>query len=286
MDKHADDDPLEDPAIEQMWHAYLTTGKHPDKVGGPWYQAPELQPIVRRLPSNPRCQLCYYPFSGFGGTLARTFFGVRPSKHNPNLCNSCESFAEKYKGGTELDIGTLFADVRGSTSLAEKMSPIEFSKLINRFYQAATNVLFDYGGWVEKLIGDEVGGLFMPGLAGPDYVRVAVEAAQKILKVTGHDRPEGPWIPVGIGINAGLAYVGVVSTEGGTEITALGDSVNVASRLASQAQAGQIVISEAVRSQAGLASENLEFRELELKGTSRPIEAWVISAAYAKSSTS
>ena len=114
--------------------------------------------------------------------------------------------------------------MRGSTTLAEKMVPSEFSRLIDRFYRVATDILVDADAWIEKLIGDEVTGLFIPGYAGPHHARLAVEAAQAILQATGHSSPEGPWIPVGVGVHTGIAYVGTVGKGGGMiEITALGD---------------------------------------------------------------
>ena len=83
---------------------------------------------------------------------------------NPRLCNLCERFAEKYHGGVELEISILFVDVRGSTTMAEEITPEEFSKKINRFYHAATEVFYRNNGFVEKLLGDEVAGFFVPGL--------------------------------------------------------------------------------------------------------------------------
>jgi adenylate cyclase len=166
----------------------------------------------------------------------------------------------------------MFADIRGSTSLAEKMSPTEFSKLIDRFYRVTTRVLYRANALVEKLIGDEVTGLFVPGFAGPNHADTAISAAKSILRETGHADPSGPWVPVGIGIHSGLAFVGSVSAEGGrADITALGDAVNTASRLASVANSGEIVVSDVSQTMAGLNIDGLESRNLELKGRSDPL---------------
>jgi adenylate cyclase len=172
----------------------------------------------------------------------------------------------------------LFADVRGSTTLAEKMNASEFSRLINRFYKAATDVLIQSYGIVDRMIGDEVFGIYIPGFAGPDHAHLGVEAAQDILRVTGHDDPEGPWIPVGAGVHTGIAYVGTVgSSEAVTDFTALGDAVNTAARLASQAAPGEVVISTATSQAAGLDSTTFEKRSLDLKGRAEPISAQVIN---------
>ncbi len=96
--------------------------------------------------------------------------------------------------------------------------------------------------------------------------------------MTGHTDPGGPWAPVGVGINTGRAYFGVVGTSDEMlEITALGDEVNVAARLASKAAAGEIVLSESTVHKADLDTSGLEKRTLELKGKSQPVDVWVMT---------
>jgi adenylate cyclase len=217
------------------------------------------------------------PFGGVGGRFSKTFLGVEPSKLNPHLCNLCERYAEKYDGGVELEISMLFVDVRGSTTMAEDIRPAEFSRKIDRFYRAVTEVFYRNNGFVEKLIGDEVAGFFVPGFAGPKHAAVALETAKKIMKSLGYGTPSGPWMPAGIGINTGVAFVGSVHADGGvTDISMLGDSVNTAARLTSLAGAGEILISERAAEAAGVRTEGMEARSLELKGKSRRVLAWVM----------
>lgn len=262
--------------VEKAWRTYLTTGKHTDFISGPWYTSSRFRPLYRRLPTNPRCRLCYYPFEGVGGVVMRHVFGITPSKLNPHLCNLCEQFAEKYQGGAEIELSILFADVRGSTTLAEKTNPTEFSALINRFYNAVTKVLFDTGAMVEKLVGDAVTAFYAPGFAGPNHPRIAVEAARAILKATGHHLPSGPWIPVGTGVHTGLAYVGSMNADSGvTGIAVLGDTANTGARLASLARAGEVLFSQATAAAARWDTTGLEARRLNLKGRRDPVEAWV-----------
>ena len=130
---------------------------------------------------------------------------------------------------------------------------------------------------VDWLMGDEAIGLFIPAFSWPEHPRRAVEAAQELLKQTGHRDPKGPWLPVGIGVHTGPAYVGVVGGEGSPmDFTALGDSVNTTARLASQAGAGEILVSDATCAAAGLDTERLEHRQLELKGKSEPFGVYVV----------
>ncbi len=176
-----------------------------------------------------------------------------------------------------------FADVRGSTTLAEQMSPSDFGRLMSRFYTVATAVLIESDALVDRLIGDEVIGLYLPGFAGPQHPRHAIETAQSLLRLTGHSDPKGPWLPVGVGVHTGKAFVGVVGGAEGApkDFTALGDNVNIAARLASTAGLGEILISDAAYTAAGLYLGSLECRQLELKGKSEAVKVHVrtVSAA-------
>jgi adenylate cyclase len=278
-----DRDDKRDPQIEEVWRSYLTTGKPPKRINLPWYESPAMRAVARRLPTDPRCQVCYYPFGGLGGKLVRSFLQLERSKLNPHLCNVCERFAEENPGGTELEVALLFADIRGSTSLAETMKAYEFGQLINRFYQVTTNIVYEHGGMVEKLVGDEITAFFVPAFAeNHNYSLAAVTAGQAILEATGHEKADGPWIPVGVGIHTGEAYVGAVGEPGkNIDIAVLGDNVNIAARLAGQAKAGEIVISDDTCRMAGLDTAGFESRNLSLKGKENPIDVKIYRSAAA-----
>jgi len=199
---------------------------------------------------------------------------------NPNLCNVCEEFARTNQGGAEIDLSLLFADIRGSTSIAEKMSPVDFHKLINRFYKVASKVLVDSDALIDKIIGDQVAGMYVPGFAGKNHAHRAIEAAQQLLEATGHSSPQGPWIPLGVGVHTGRAFVGAVgSQDGTTDITVLGDVANTTARLSTVAGIGEILISESAFQHAGHElSDEIEKRELSLKGKSEQIIVNVLSS--------
>jgi adenylate cyclase len=188
------------------------------------------------------------------------------------------AFAKRYPGGTELEISMLFVDVRGSTGMAEGMTPASFSQLMNRFYNVATDVLIRTDAVIDKLVGDQVIGLYLPLFTGPNHASPAVLAAQKLLLATGHAEEQGPWLPIGIGVHTGVAFVGTVGGAEGTvsDITALGDNVNVTARLASMAAPGEALISEVAYAAGGMDLGDLESRQLELKGKSEPISARVL----------
>lgn len=254
-----------EPTVEEQWYQMLTAGE-PIKR--------HLYHLYGLLPSNPRCKMCAAPFRGWGGFIMH-LLGRDQSKYNPRFCQPCEKF--DHPGGAEVILTMLFADVRGSTKLAEQMSALEFSRLINRFYTVATRVLIQTDALVDRLIGDEAIGLYIPGFAGPEHPRRAIEAAQDLLDLTGHRDSKGPWLPVGVGVHTGPAFVGVVGGEDSpADFTALGDNVNITARLASQAGPGEILISDAAYSAAGLNLDDLEHQQLELKGKSEPIGVHIL----------
>ncbi len=93
-------------------------------------------------------------------------FGAGRSRFNPSLCDRCEKIVKKHQVGTEVQLTLLFADVRGSTNLAEEIGASAFHRFINRFYTASTDVLVRTDALIDKLAGDQVVGLYVPGLPG------------------------------------------------------------------------------------------------------------------------
>lgn len=261
-------DPVDAPEAEfvsdPMWRGLLN-GTDPGFAGG--------RNVLRMLPSSPRCKLCAAPFAGIGAPLMR-LFDRGPWDKNPSICGLCFKQIEKMRGGAEIELSLLFADVRGSTGLAETMGPGAFRRLLDRFYHVVTEVLVRHDAVVDKFVGDEVVALFLPALNGDDHARDAVDAARDVLRATGHGTADGPWIPVGAGVHTGIAYVGVIG-DTVTDFTALGDSVNVAARLASAAGAGEILVSSASAVGAGL-EDGLETRTLTLRGRTQPLDVRVL----------
>jgi len=255
--------------VDEMWAKNLTEGNIY------WRR---YRHLYGKLPSNPRCVNCHRPFAGIGGIILRSLQGLEKSDKNPRYCSDCHAFTYQFPGGAEIELSMLFVDVRGSTTIAEKMDTLEFSRLMNRFYEAAINVLVQADAFIDKLVGDEVTALFVPGFAGEEHARRAVEAGQKLLRVTGHGDRGGPWVPVGVGIHTGTAWMGsIVGASGAAaDFTALGDNVNIAARLASQAAQGEVIASETTLDAAGIETVGLEKRELELKGKSELVRVGVL----------
>ena len=266
MDERSEHDAM----VEHIWRTYLTTGEFKKEA--------RQRRFLRMLPGEPRCKNCYAPFQGVGSSVAKFLYSKHPSNMNPQMCNACDVFARTYQGGAEIELSLLFADVRGSTTLAEQMSPREFGQLINRFYNVASHILVHSDALIDKIIGDQAAGIYVPGFAGENHAQRAITAAQDILQATGHNSQEGPWIPLGVGVHTGIAFVGSVgSKQGAVDITVLGDVPNTAARLSSNAKPGEILISEPSYKAAGLKIDSLEQRVLDLKGKSEPITTRVLT---------
>ena len=141
---------------ERFWHDYLTRGDAMER---------RVRRIFRVLPHEPRCQLCAAPFAGAVAPVMRAL-GKRPADKNPRVCQSCFSFMAKHHGGAEIEASFMFADIRGSTTLAERMSAAEFHALLDRFYATASNAVFEHDGGVDKFVGDEVVAMYFPLMSG------------------------------------------------------------------------------------------------------------------------
>lgn len=188
------------------------------------------------------------------------------------------AFCRRCPGGAEIELTMLFADVRGSTAMAERLPAEDFAQTMKQFYASATNVLIQSDAYIDKLVGDEVVGLYFPLFAGKGHARRAVEAAGKLLLASGVANPSGPLFSVGVGVHKGTAFVGTVAGAEGTvtDIAALGHDVHIAARLSSTATGGEALISEAACLASGLDLDHLDRRRVELKGRTEPLDVRVM----------
>jgi adenylate cyclase len=257
-----------------------------DLLSGKYTDSGSKSPL-RFIPSNPRCRLCLAPFRAPGALILRPL-GFTPWAKNPRICGKCFKAMETHAKrcprpaegemvtGAEVEISMLFADVRGSSKIARSMSTTEFSRLMGRFYEVSKQVLFDANAIVEKFVGDEVVGLFIPFMTGPAHAETAIATAQQLLRATGHGDPDGPWLPLGAGVHTGIAFVGIVGTHGSSDFTALGDPMNIAAHISAQAAVGEILVTDESMRSAGRSLDGLERRHLSLKG--HPADAVVLSS--------
>jgi adenylate cyclase len=253
--------PPTDPDREAFWRDFLTNGDPRER---------RARNLFRHLPHSPRCQLCAAPFAGAFVPVMR-LVGREQSTVTPNWCGSCTTFITQNHGGAEIVLTLLLADIRGSTTMAERSGPSAFQALLNRFYATASQVVFDHDGYVDKFVGDELISMFFPLLTGERHAARAVEAAQALLAATGHGSAEGPWVPLGAAVHTGSVWFGAIGEGRHVELTAVGDAMNATARLASLAKAGEILVT-AEAAHAAALDPTLPTEALELRGKEQTTE--------------
>jgi adenylate cyclase len=184
---------------------------------------------------------------------------------------------ESFKlGGVMQTITVLFADIRGFTRISEHAAPEKIVQLLNRYFSAMTDIIFAHGGTLDKYLGDGLMVLFGAPTTTPKDAANAMSAAvamqRRMLSINDELRKEGfPEIGIGIGLHTGEVVVGYIGSEKRSEYTAIGDAVNTASRLESNAKSGEILISEAT-AQAAHTRYHLTPRDpISVKNREQPV---------------
>jgi adenylate cyclase len=259
-----------EPLTPDDWALYWQFGTQPSNRA--------FKRVLRALPSTPRCGYCGAPFAGLGARIVKPL-GYRPSRKNPNLCSTCVELAPP--GGTTMEVGVLFADVRGFTSRSEGISPAEATAVLRRFYAHAEKTFFPEA-LIDKLIGDEVMALYLPVLVALDgtepddatrrqVATVMLDHARELLERVGYGSHRPPEVEVGIGLDFGEAFIGNIGSEAVHDFTAIGDVVNTAARLQAQAAGGEVVVS--ARLAAFLEQPPGPLEQLDIKGKQDPVPA-------------
>jgi adenylate cyclase len=184
-------------------------------------------------------------------------------------------------GGVSQTITILFADIRGFTRISEHAPPEKIVNLLNRYFSAMTDIIFAHGGTLDKYLGDGLMALFGAPTATPDDASNALNAAvamqRRLLGINRELRDEGfAEIGVGMGLHTGEVVVGYIGSDRRSEYTAIGDAVNTSSRLESNAQGGEILISDAT-AKAGRSRYKLKPREpITVKNRQQPVMLWEV----------
>jgi adenylate cyclase len=168
-----------------------------------------------------------------------------------------------------MNVGVLFADVRGFTFLAERRSPEALTALLNRFYGAAVEALCRHA-IIDKLVGDQVMALYLPQLLGDGAVEHMVADAGDLLAAAPDE------LGIGVGLDYGTAFVGNVGSGEVKDFTAIGDVVNTAARLQACAADGEILVSSRVIEVTRARLPGAEPRSLDLKGKAGPERAFAL----------
>ncbi len=183
-------------------------------------------------------------------------------------------------GGKESEVTILFSDIRGFTSMSEKLNPTEIVKLLNKYFKSMIDVVFKYNGTLDKIVGDELMVLYGVPLKADDDTHNAVKTAIKMFialdKFNQKIVKEGykPF-KIGIGINKGKAVSGNIGSEQQMNYTVIGDTINLGARLCSHAKSGEILISKSVKDAIGDKYNFKSIPSIEVKGKENAIDVWL-----------
>ena len=178
-------------------------------------------------------------------------------------------------GGEEREVTVLFADLQGFTAFSERREPTEVVQMLNHYFGLAVPILLTRGGTVTHFIGDALMVLFNAPIRQPDHAGAAAHAGLAVCRAIDSAATEHPdWPQIRVGINTGPALIGNIGGEDVRSFTAIGDAVNLASRLEGLAPPGQIVIGERTRALLGAAAVVEPLGSVEVKGKHEPVEAF------------
>ena len=184
-------------------------------------------------------------------------------------------------GGVNQKITVLFADIRGFTALSEKANPERIVGLLNKYFTAMSEIIFAYGGTLDKYIGDGLMALFGAPTASPEDSKNALKTAvamQKRLRTLNEELSAEGYgrVEIGIGLHTGIATIGYIGSEQRSEYTAIGDVVNLASRLEKNARGGQILISEATAAECEGLATLIPQEPLTVKNRLQPVSLFEV----------
>jgi adenylate cyclase len=183
--------------------------------------------------------------------------------------------------GIRCEITILFVDLRGFTPLCEKLEPEQILELLNEYLDLCTDIVFQYGGTLDKFIGDGVMAIFGAPIPADNHAEMAVRAALHMKNEsqrlsTNMREKTGHFLFFGMGIHTGLAVIGNIGSNKRLDYTAIGDTVNLAARLEASAKPNQLLISGAVSEKIHHFAELESIGEIKLKGKANEVEVFEV----------
>ena len=214
-------------------------------------------------------------FTGIRGATWRSL-GVTRSPRNPNVCNLCAMHVE---AGRLSELSVVFADCRGYTTLMRERGPAAVQPIIDEFFRTCASIVVRHNGIVDHFLGDAVLALFNVPIRSEDHPAQAVQTAidiQRAVPAINAKLGQGDLLKVGVGVSVGLAYCGTVGSKDCKDYTALGDAVNVASRLQGEAAPGEVVMTDIAYEFVRDDYPNAVEKTATLKGIDEPVKAYVL----------
>ncbi|MGH7319979.1 MAG: CHASE2 domain-containing protein, partial [Candidatus Rokuibacteriota bacterium] len=191
-------------------------------------------------------------------------------------------------GGREAILTVFFSDIRGFTTISERMAAGDVARILNEYLGAMTEIIFEYGGTLDKFMGDAVMAFWGDPVPQPDHalraVRAAVAMRERLHELCAAWTAEGlPRIAVGIGLNTGRVVVGNLGSADFVDYTVIGDDVNLACRLEQVAHADQILLSDATYQEIAPWVDAKELEPIRVKGREAPVRVWELAGLRERS---
>jgi adenylate cyclase len=215
--------------------------------------------------------------------------GCQPSHRNARYCNLCDRVIRRKPGATDVELSIVFADVRGSTSLAAQAEHdherATYVRRLRHFAQAVKEVFERTNGFVIDVVGDEVVGVYPPGLCGPRHAEFAFQAAQALTELAAlASHEDRAMLPFGVGVHTGEVFLGnrFADTEQPAEdqlskVRIIGNHVNLTARLAAAAASGEALLSDDMIAAMGAEPPKLERRVINVRGRDEPMGVHVLT---------
>ena len=200
----------------------------------------------------------------------------------PDLARQIAGQEEEIQlGGTKRRAVVLFSDIRGFTSISERMSPDEIATLLTDYFTEMVEIVFDHGGTLDKFMGDAMMALWGAPIARADdadrAIRAAMAMQRRLVRLNAQWREQGrPSLSIGIGINVGEVFAGNIGSARRLEYTVIGDAVNVAARLCSGAAPGEILIAEPLYTALRLRPPVSSLTPIPLRGKIQPVGVYSV----------
>ncbi len=219
---------------------------------------------------------CLVCGTALGGPLGLLFhlFGIKRSRHNPNVCNRCDAHMQE---GRVIELSVIFADLTGFTAMTNRLGPERSYDVVNAFFKMAGEILIKNDAFIDKYIGDAVMAIFNAPIQNAKHARGATTAALGILEgLESVSKTLGLDLQARVGVATGYARVGRLGSADRKDYTAIGDVVNLASRLEALAKPGEVLVDGKAFTHVAEDYPGLAPEELNVRGFSEPVEVYRI----------
>jgi class 3 adenylate cyclase len=219
------------------------------------------------------CLVCGTTLEGPLGLLFH-LFGITRSTRNPNVCNRCDAHMQE---GRVIELSVIFADLTGFTAMTNRLGPERSYEVVDAFFKMANEVLIRNDAFIDKYIGDAVMAIFNAPIPNAKHARGATTAALEILEgLQGVSQSLGLDLQARVGVATGFARVGRLGSADRKDYTAIGDVVNLASRLEAFARPGEVVVDGKAFAQVVEDYPDLTSEEVNVRGFAEPVEIYRI----------